>query len=149
MANEQQTTVELVSSAEQSAVTRATLTWANSYTDLPASKVDYEFLGKTSGLCLAVVQSAYKTRQYINGGYRAQFQFQIVFRLIADDIDSRLDADEALNELGEWMENNVPDPPDGISMWKIKRDTAASTMARYDNDAEDHSISMTIIYEVF
>lgn len=148
MANNEQSR-ELVSSAEQSAVTRAVLTLLNSYEDKPAKKVDYEYLGKTGGLCLAVVQSAYKTRQYINGGYEAQFQFQIVYRLIADDIESRLDADEALNQMAEWTEDNLPDPPDGIAKWKIKRDTAASTMARYDNNAEDHSISMTINYEVF
>ena len=148
MANEEQTR-ELVSAAEQSAVTRATLAWLNGYTDLPAKKVDYEYLGKTAGLCLAVVQSAYKTRQYINGGYQAQFQFQIVYRLIADDFNGRLDADEVLNEIGEWMENNTPAPPEGISRWKIKRDTASAIMARYDNNAEDHSISMTINYEVF
>lgn len=148
MANEQQT-VELVSSAEQSAVTRAVITWITSYENKPLNKVDYEYLGKTSGLCIAVVQSAYKTKQFINGGYQAQFQFQIVFRLIADDVNSRLDADEVLNELGEWMENNVPEPPEGIARWKIKRDTASAVMARYDNNAEDHSISMTINYEVF
>lgn len=149
MANEERNNRELVSSAEQSAVTRAVLAWFNNYEDKPAKKVDYEYLGKTSGLCLAVVQSAYKTRQYINGGYEAQFQFQIVYRLIADDINSRLDADEVLNQMGEWAEDNTPAPPDGISKWKIKRDTAAAIMARYDNNAEDHSISMTINYEVF
>ena len=149
MANDEQTARELVSAAEQSAVTRAVIAWFNGYTDLPLSKVDYEYLGKTSGLCIAVVQAAYKIKQYINGGYQAQFQFQIVYRLIADDVDSRIDADEALNEMGEWAENNVPSPPDGISNWKIKRDTASACMARYDNNAEDHSISMTINYEVY
>lgn len=148
MANEEQAR-ELVSAAEQSAVTRATLEWINNYSDLPASRVDYEYLGKTSGLCIAVVQSAYKTKQYINGGYQAQFQFQIVYRMICDDLSGRLDADEVLNEIGEWMENNIPDPPEGIARWKIKRDTAAALMARYDNNADDHSISMTINYEVF
>ena len=145
MANE---TRELVSSAEQSTVTRAVLAFLNSYEDKP-KRVDYEFLGKTAGLCLAVVQSAYKVRQYITGVYEAQLQFTIVYRLIADDINARLDADEMLNQMAEWAENNLPAHPAGISRWKIKRDTASAVMQRYDNNAEDHSISMTINYEVF
>lgn len=138
----------LVSASEQALISRTVLTWLNSYESLPLAKIDFEFLGKTSGLCLSTVQSAFKTKQYINGGYQAQYQFQIVYRLIASNADARLSADEALDALGEWAESNPPTLPLGVNRWKVKRDTGASVMARYDNSAEDHSISMTLIYEV-
>lgn len=138
----------LVSAAEQSAISRAVLTWLNSYEEKPYKKVDFEYLGKTAGLCVSVVQAAYKTRQYINGGYQAQYQFQIVYRLIANNVDDRLDADAALDAMGEWAEKNPPEVPEGINSWKVKRNTGAAVMARYDNNAEDHSIQLTIIYEV-
>lgn len=139
----------LVSASEQSEIARAVLTWLNSYEEKP-KKVDFEYLGKTSGVCVSVVQAAFKTRQYITGGYQAQFQFQVVLRLIADDVDKRLKADEDLNKFGEWMEANITSLslPEGISNSRIKRDMAAAIMARYDNNAEDHSISMTLTYEV-
>lgn len=138
----------LVSASEQADISRAVLKWLNSYEDKPGKRVDFEFLGKTSGLTLSTIQTAYKTRQFINGGYQAQYQFQIVYRLIAADINARLEADEALDAMGEWCENNPPELPEGINRWKVRRDTGASVMARYDNNAEDHSITLTLIYEV-
>lgn len=138
----------LVSAAEQAEIARTVLRWLNSYTEKPASKVDFEFLGKTSGLCITTVQSAFKTKQYINGGYQAQYQFEIVYRLIASNADARLAADEALDTMGEWAENNTPELPLGVNRWRVKRDTGAACVARYDNNAEDHSISMTLLYEV-
>jgi len=139
----------LVSASEQTEIARAVLIWLNTYEDKP-KKVDFEYLGKTSGICVSVVQAAFKTRQYITGGYEAQFQFQVVLRLIADDVEKRLKADEDLNKLGEWMEANVSslNLPNGISNSRIRRDMAAAIMARYDNNAEDHSITMTLTYEV-
>lgn len=148
MANEEQRR-ELVSATEQNEISRAVLIWLNSYEEKP-KKVDFEYLGKTSGLCLSVVQAAFKTRQYVLGGYQAQFQFQVVYRLIADDVNKRLKADEDLNKMGEWMETNIASLslPAGIVNERIRRDMAAALMARYDNTAEDHSISMTLTYEV-
>ena len=137
----------LVSAEEQARISRAVIAWLNEYPDKPM-RVDFEFLGKTKGLTISTVQSAFKRRQYINGGYQAQYQFQIVIRLVAANNDERLDADELLNEMGEWAELNVPEVPDGIDRWKVQRDTGAALVARYDNGAEDHAISMTLIYEV-
>lgn len=145
---DEQNTRVLVSAAEQKKISRAVLKWLDSYPDKPGKKMDFEFLGKTSGLCVSTVQSAYKTRQYINGGYQAQYQFQIVYRMIAANADARLAADEALDMYGEWAEQNPPELPEGINRWKVRRDTGASIMARYDNNAEDHTIQLTLIYEV-
>lgn len=140
---------ELVSASEQTEISRAVLIWLNTYEAIPR-RIDFEYLGKTSGICLSVIQAAFKTRQYINGGYQAQFQFQIVQRIIADDVDKRLKADEDLNKLGEWQEQNISTLalPSGLINARVKRDMAAALMARYDNNAEDHSISMTLTYEV-
>ena len=137
----------LVSAEEQKQISRAVLEWLNTYPDKP-KRIDFEFLNKTSGMCITTVQTAFKTRQYINGGYQAQFQFQIVYRLIASNVEERLAADELLNDFGEWCENNPPELAENINRWKVRRDTGASIMGRYDNGAEDHTIQMTLIYEV-
>ena len=140
---------EYVSAEENAAISRAVLAWLNSYEEKPWNKIDFEYLGKSSGCCVSVVQAAYKTRQYITGGYQAQYQFQIVSRLIADNVNLRLKADEDLNTIGAWAE--VDDGltlPAGCIIRKVKRDTASALMARYDNNSEDHSISMTLTYEV-
>ena len=140
---------EYVSAEENAAISRAVLAWLNSYEDKPWNKIDFEYLGKSSGCCISVVQAAYKTRQYITGGYQAQYQFQIVSRLIADNVNLRLKADEDLNTIGAWAEHAEGlELPAGCNLRKVKRDTASALMARYDNNAEDHSISMTLTYEV-
>ncbi len=138
----------LVSASEQDTISRTVRRWLSSYEDLPASRLDFEYLGKTSGLTISTIQAAYKTRRYITGGYQAQYQFQIVYRVMAANADERLSADEELNAMAEWAEENPPELPEGINRWKVRRDTDASTMTRYDNGAEDHAIQMTIIYEV-
>lgn len=137
----------LVSAAEQTKIARTVLEWLNTYDGKP-QKIDFEFLGKTKGLTVSTIQAAYKVKQYINGGYMAQYQFQIVYRLIASNADERLAADELLNAFGDWAERTPPDLPAGIIRWRTRRDNAASTMARYDNNAEDHAIQLTISYEV-
>ena len=137
----------LVSAAEQAQIARAVLDWLNAYPDKP-KKLDFEYLGKSSGLTVSTVQAAYKVKQYITGGYRAQYQFQIVYRLIASNADERLAADEALNSFGDWAEQNAPTLPKGIYRWRARRDNGASIMARYDNNAEDHAIQITVTYEV-
>ena len=140
---------EYVSAEENAAISRAVLAWLNSYEEKPWNKIDFEYLGKSSGCCISVVQAAYKTRQYITGGYEAQYQFQIVSRLIADNVNLRLTADEDLNAIGAWAEHAEGlELPAGCNLRKVKRDTASALMARYDNNAEDHSISMTLTYEV-
>ena len=138
----------LVTAEEQKKISRAVLEWLNAYEDKPVKRIDFEYLTKTSGMCISTVQAAFKTRQFINGGYQAQFQFQIVYRLIASTNDERLDADELLNAFGEWCEKYPPDLTDDINRWKVRRDTGASVMARYDNGAEDHTIQLTLFYEV-
>jgi hypothetical protein len=138
---------ELVSVTQNADIERAVVAWLNSYESKPC-RVDYGFLGKNSGLAVGTIQSAFKVRKYINGGYLAQYQFELVYRLIASNADERITADELLNTIGEWMENNIPAPPAGVNRWKINRTTGAAHITSYDNGAEDHAIQMTIFYEV-
>ena len=121
--------------------------WVNSC-PLKPRKVEYCFLGKQSGIAVSPIQSAFKIARYIYGGYKAQYQFEIRYRLIAANAEERIAADELLNSIGGWMEENTPAPPEGVSWWKASRNTGAVPDIAYDNGAEDHTIQMNIIYEV-
>lgn len=138
---------ELVSATQNAQIERAVVTWLNTYPNKPC-RVDYGFLGKTSGLAVGTIQSAFKVQSDILGGYMAQYQFELVYRLVASNADERISADELLNTIGEWMEQNIPAPPAGVDSWKINRATGAAHVVPYDNGAEDHAIQMTILYEV-
>lgn len=138
---------ELVSAEEGNRVRQAVIDWLNTCPALPR-KAEYDFLQKEHGLAVAPIQSAFKVKKYIYGGYMAQYQFAIVYRLIAANAQERIAADNLLDSIGGWMEGNIPAPPDGINMWKISRDNGAAFSTPYDNGAEDHAIQMTLTYEV-
>lgn len=140
----------LVPASENADVSRAVRKWLNTYPNKPLSKLDFEWLGKSSGLCISTIQAAYKTKQFIDGTYQAQYQFKIIYRTTATDADERITADEVLDKYGEWAEQNSGSLTiaDGISVKKVKRDTAAALFARYEGDVEDHQILLTLLYEV-
>lgn len=137
----------LVSASQEAQIRTAVLAWLNDCPDKPG-KVEYSFLGKTSGIAIGTIQSAFKVAEYICGGYKAQYQFELVYRLITENSDERIAADALLDSMAEWMENNPPEAPAGVNWWKAKRDNGAAHVASYDNGAEDHSIQITITYEV-
>ena len=139
---------KLVDNEECKAIERGVLSWLNSFQQNP-TRFQYGYLDKESGLAFAPVQEAFITNgPWITGGYRAQYQFEILYRVIASNNDERIAADEFLNTLASWMTKNVPAPPQGVNWWKANRDTGSALMSTYDNGSEDHTIQMTIIYEV-
>lgn len=147
----QQKAKVLVSAEEQAQIVRTLRAWLNSSPPVQALSLvlDYEYLPETRGLTMTTSQGAYKTAQFILGGYRAQYSFRIVYRAIAEDTDERIAMDEALNAIGAWAETN--DPPDfgeAIRVRSIRRADTSGIFARYDDGVEDHQISIIFDYEV-
>ena len=137
----------LVSAEEQAQVIRGLLAWFNTNTNLPC-KMDYEYLPEEDGLSMATEQAAHKTRQYILGGYEAEYQFRIILRSFAENTDQRIGMDETLNAIGAWAEGTALPQFTGIKPLRIKRNTTSGIFARYEDGVEDHQISMTFLYEV-
>ena len=150
MANKPKTLLQL-EHAEQAA--RALVGWLNTWTDWPDGVVDmdYEYLpNDRAGMCLSTIQAAYKTRQYIGGGYVAQYQFKVIYRAAPSDNDDRLSAVEALNKLAAWAEQN-PNKPELTAparVLEIKRDSNAALFANYEDGSADYQILMTMTWEV-
>ena len=140
----------LVRSEEQSNISRKLLLWLNSAPDKPVARVNYEYLGDVDGLVLSTIQGAYKTRQYIGGGYRAQYQFKLIYRTHPSTNDERLTAEETVNALGAWAAENAKDLylDENMTVVSVTRDTVAALFARYEGGAEDYQILMTLTYEV-
>lgn len=138
----------LVDAEEQSRIIRTLLTWFNG-ASLPVDKMDYEYLPEEEGLSMATEQSAHKTRQYLLGGYEAEYVFRVIYRSMAENTDQRLAMDEALNAIGAWAETTeLPDFGDNIHPKRLRRNTPSAIVARYDDGTEDHQLSMTLLYEV-
>lgn len=143
--------VSLVAASEQDQISRMLLSWVNQFPNKPVSVINYEFLRDGEpGMALSTIQATYKTKQYITGGYQAQYQFKIIYRVQPSTNNDRLNADELLNKLGDWMATRAELPVlgEGIRSIRIDATTRSSLFARYENGDEDHQILMNMIYEV-
>ena len=147
MSNEKQ--ISVVSAAEEREISRSLLAWLNTAPDKP-ERINFEFLADDgTGLSLSAIQTAVKTRQYIGGGYEAQYQFSIIYRSQPGDNDSRLRAVEVLNDLGEWAENNTGSLLlENARVRRLARTSNAALLAVYEDGTRDHQILMNLTYEV-
>ena len=138
-----------VVSADEREVSRTLLAWLNTNPDKP-QRINFEFLPDDgTGLSLSAIQAAVKTRQYIFGGYEAQYQFALIYRSQPGDNDTRLEAVEMLNELGAWAERNAGSLLlDRARVKTLRRTSNAALLAVYEDGSRDHQILMNLTYEV-
>ena len=141
---------ELTPAEEEQRISRAMMVWINTYSLLPVSVVNFEQLkADTASMALSTIQAAYIVRRYITGGHRGEYQFKIIYRLKpGTSNDARLKADELLNAIGDWAQENPPDLGTGITVMRVEATTRSSLFAIYENGDEDHQILMRLIYEV-
>lgn len=102
-------------------------------------------------MALSTIQGAYKTKQYILGGYEAEYHFKLIYRTQpGNSNNNRLKAAELLDAFGDWITANYRniDLGENIRAIKIKTDAWSSFFARYENGDEDYQILMTMTYEV-
>lgn len=149
MADEKKKT--LVSAAQERQIRRTIMIWVNTWGSKPAGTIHYESLeADVENMAVLTVQSPYITKRYINGGYQAQFRFDLAYRVQpgASD-DKRLQADELLDDFGDWAAANLPNLGDGIRVRRCEAAGRAGLVQTYENGDEDHLITLNLTYEVF
>ena len=100
-------------------------------------------------MAMSTIQAAYIVKKYILGGYQAEYQFKVIYRIKpGNSNDKRLKADELLNALGDWTLTQTPDIGTGRRVIRVEPTTRSSLFAMYDNGDEDHQILMKMNYEV-
>lgn len=139
----------LTSSKEERELNRKLLVWLNTYPELPVPVIRYEELGAdAAGMALSVTQSAYITKRYIFGGYRAELNFKLLYRVKpGSSIDKRLAADEMLDAIGDWARNNKPELT-GVNVRGVTITARSALYVTYENGDEDHQILLKLTYEV-
>jgi len=114
--------------------------------------INFEFLTDNMPcMALSTIQTPYITKRYIYGGYQAEYQFKVIYRIIPGSTaspDKRLKADELLDRLGDWVQRGAPDLGNGIRAMGVEPTTPASKFAEYENGDEDHQILCKMTYEV-
>lgn len=151
MASENPKKLSRVTAAEEDQISRVLLVWLNQYPNKPVNLINFEYLkADEPSMAMSLIQGAYKTRQYITGGYEAECQFKVIYRLQATDNNSRLTADEVLNNFADWAVAREDKPIFGanIQFRRLVSNTRSALFGRYENGDEDHQILMTLTYEV-
>lgn len=110
----------------------------------------FEYLpADTEAMAMSTIQAAYIVKKYIAGGYQAEYQFKLIYRVKpGNSNDKRLKADELLNAIGDWVVGQIPDIGDNKRVIRVEPTTRASLFAMYENGDEDHQILMKMNYEV-
>lgn len=150
----------LVAVEEEDKISRNILIWLNGFPDIPdavlagnpITPINFEFLEDNKPcMALSTIQAPYIVERYIVGGYKAEYQFKVIYRIIPGNTtspDKRLKADELLDRLGDWASRSKPDLGTEINALKVEATTRASLFAMYENGDEDHQILMKMTYEV-
>lgn len=150
----------LVAAEEEDKISRNVLIWLNTFPDIPdavsagnpMTPINFEFLTDNKPcMTLSTIQAPYILERYIIGGYKAEYQFKVIYRIIpgtTSSPDKRLKADELLDRLGDWVSQGKPDLGSGIRALKAEATTRSSLFAMYENGDEDHQILMKLTYEV-
>lgn len=150
----------LVTAEEEDKISRNVLIWLNTFPDIPdavlagnpMTPVNFEFLTDNKPcMALSTIQAPYIVERYIVGGYKAEYQFKVIYRIIpgaTTSPDKRLRADEQLDRLGDWAGRSKPDLGPGIRALRVETTARASKFAEYENGDEDHQILMKMTYEV-
>ena len=156
----------LVAAEEADKISRNVLIWLNTFPDIPdavlagnpMTPINFEFLAdNVPCMALSTIQAPYIVEQYIVGGYKAEYQFKVIYRIIPGNTtspDKRIKANELLDRLGDWSARSSRnsksklDLGEGINALKVEATTRASLFAMYENGDEDHQILMKLTYEV-
>lgn len=141
----------MVADRERAEIDRNVLIWLNTYPDSPVAAIRTESqLGVNEpGMAVSGITSAYINKSYILGGYQAEYQFTLIYRIKpGNSMDKSLLANEVLNRMGDWAQRNKPNLGEGILVRKVEPISIAETYAQYEDGDEDHHIPIKITYEV-
>lgn len=149
----------LVDKREEDQLSRKVLIWLNTFPDIPddvlvgnsMTPINFEFLSDNIPcMSLSTVPGAYITAYDILGGYDAEYQFKVIYRIVPASTtpDKRLKADELLDALGEWAKSQTPFIGENMTVTAIQPVTRAYLYDIYENGDEDHLILMKLTYHV-
>lgn len=142
---------DLLSAASAASVVRAVKAWLNTCDEIPSGlSVTFEDLAENGvGLCFSTEQAAVYAARYITGGYRAEYRFRVIYRVLPSDDGDQMDAVELLTAICAWCETAAPPDIGGAVNEKITRTSDAAVLSVYEDGCTDYGASLMLTWEVF
>lgn len=142
---------DLLNAASAASVVRSVKTWLNTCTEVPTGMtVSFEDLAENKpGLCFSTEQAAVYAARYIGGGYRAEYRFRVIYRVLPSDDGDQMDAVELLTAICAWCETAAPPELADAVNEKITRESDAAVLAVWEDGCTDYGASLMLTWEVF
>lgn len=144
---------ESLSIAEQSIISKAVVLLVNSYSGLPVGVTSsYQYISDDEPLGIFSMQGAVKLEEYLcmpdEESFDGQFPFYILFRCKPTSTVQRINKQNMLDMLGDWIEQQeYPALTGNRRITEIKRTTTSFLSARYENGMEEYQCNFNLIYE--
>lgn len=137
--------------ADTEKVQEKLIAWFGTCTAIPSGlTIGFENLPENdTGICISTRQTAFYEKRYIGGGYKAQYQFYVIYRVLPTDQQDNLDAINLLDKVGAWAEQNFDTLTISGVTQSVTRDSNAAILSVYEDGAKDYNISLTVTWEVF
>lgn len=140
--------IELLNISERNNIQQTVLTWLNTCSYLTKTAT-YEDLPENGiGFCISTKQSAYYLAKYVTGGYKAQYQFDIIYRCLPTDSTDNITAVQLLNNIGAWCEQTTPPSLTTGIINSIEVTSDAAILNVYEDGSKDYNISLQLDWEV-
>lgn len=142
---------DLLSAASAASVVRAVRAWLNTCGEIPSGlSVTFEDLAENDvGLCFSTEQAAVYAARYIAGGYRAEYRFRVIYRVLPSDDGDQMAAVELLTAICAWCETAAPPDIGGAVNEKITRTSDAAVLNVDEDGCTDYAASLMLTWEVF
>lgn len=144
---------EPLSAAEQTVISKALMILINQFPDMPKGvAAEYQFISDDAPVGVFSMQGAVKTEEYLcmpdEESFDGQFPFFILYRCRPTSTPQRINKQDFLDRLGEWLEKQVYPPLTGNrTITDISRTTTTFLAGRYDNGMEEYQCNFNLTYE--
>lgn len=144
---------EVLSGIEQSIISKAIIDLLNGYEGLPDGVyAGWQYISDEDRLAVCSMQGAVKTNEYLcmpgEEKFDGQFPFFILYRVMPEGTASRIEGQDFLDTLAEWLEKTeFPKLTEGRTITEIRRTTTSFLAERFANGMEDYQCNFNLIYE--
>ena len=134
-------------------IQRSILAWLNTRSGNVYDIKFQELPENQNGMCMASMPSTKIIDEDILGNYTAQYSFQLVYRSYPSDSNENLSAEEELDSIGEWVDDqdqsDYPSLSGNCIITDIKRSSTTALISKTESGICDYSCQFNATYKKF